>query len=69
MLLFYTPMFILASVSVSVDNFSKTWTLVETVAFMNSSINPFLYCWRLRELRTAVIKTARQMFRRQLEED
>ncbi len=33
-----------------------------TVVFMNSSINPFLYCWRLSELRTAVVKTARKMF-------
>ena len=37
----YTPMFIGVSVSVSVNDFSKAWTLAETVAFMNSSINPF----------------------------
>ncbi|XP_020630309.1 melanocyte-stimulating hormone receptor-like [Orbicella faveolata] len=69
MLLCYTPLFIGFSVSlVSPDHFSKAWTFVETVAFMNSSINPFLYCWRLRELRTAVVKTARQMFCTQMEE-
>ena len=49
----------------------SSWTLRKGLAnrmgicyyssIMNSSINPFLYCWRLRELRTAVIKTARQM--------
>ena len=32
-----------------------------TLVFANSSINPFLYCWRLRELRVAVIKEARQI--------
>ena len=40
-----------------------------TIAFMNSSINPFLYCWRLRELRTAVIKTARQLLCKETEEN
>ena len=67
MLLCYTPMFTGVSVSVSVNDFSKAWTLAETVAFMNSSINPFLYCWRLRQLRAAVIKIARQMLCKQME--
>ena len=68
MLLCYTPLFIGVSVSVSVPVYdsSKAWIFVETVAFMNSSINPFLYCWRLRELRTAVVKTARQMLCKQM---
>ena len=69
MLLCYTPMFIGVSVSVSVNQFSKPWTFVETIAFMNSSINPFLYCWRLRQLRTAVIKIARQLLCKQMEEN
>ena len=43
------------------------FSLAETVAFMNSSINPFLYCWRLRELRKAVVKTTKQMLRLQTE--
>ena len=68
MLLCYTPMFIGLSISTSVNHFSKPWTFVETIAFMNSSINPFLYCWRLRQLRTAVIKIARQMLCKQMEE-
>ena len=40
-----------------------------TAVFLNSSINPFLYCWRLGELRLAVVKTARQMSRKQAEEN
>ena len=32
-----------------------------TLLFANSSINPFLYCWRLRELRVAVIKKVRKI--------
>ncbi len=62
MILCYTPMF-----SSFFNHWTNAWTLVETVAFMNSSINPFLYCWRLRELRTAVVKTARSIVSRQME--
>ena len=32
------------------------WTLTNTIVFMNSSINPFLYCWRTRDNRTIVSK-------------
>ena len=40
-----------------------------TAVHINSFINPFLYCWRLSELRTAVVKTARQMLCKQTEEN
>ena len=59
MILCYTPMFI--SASAIFHDEGNVWTLAETVAFMNSSINPVLYCWRLHELRTAVLKTARKI--------
>ncbi|KAL9958869.1 hypothetical protein ACROYT_G035941 [Oculina patagonica] len=53
------------------EELSKKWYFVfsHTAVFMNSSINPFLYCWRLRELRTAVVKTAKQMLCKQTEEN
>ena len=37
------------------------WLFTTTLVFSNSSINPFLYCWRLRELRIKVIKTLLKM--------
>ena len=40
-----------------------------TLVFFNSCINPFLYCWRLHELRTAVVKTARKMLCKETEEN
>ena len=62
MILCYTPLFASMSIlAISPDRWSIAWTLGDTVAFMNSSINPFLYCWRLREIRKAVVKTVRQM--------
>ena len=39
----------------------KEWHFTTTLVFVNSSINPLLYCWRLSELRRAVVKTARKM--------
>ena len=37
------------------------WSFSATVVFMNSSVNPFLHCCRIRELRTAVLNTLRKM--------
>ena len=62
MILCYTPLFASMSIlAMSPGRWTIVWTLADTAAFLNSSINPFLYCWRLREIRTAVVKTARQM--------
>ena len=62
MIICYTPAFIGISINlISPNQWTKSWIIAETVAFMNSSINPILYCWCHRELRVAVLKTARQM--------
>lgn len=54
----YTPVLISSVLdAISSEQISRSWILADTLAYMNSSINPFLYCWRLRELRIAVIKT------------
>ena len=33
-----------------------------TIVYLNSSLNPLLYCWRIREVRQAVKETLRQLF-------
>ena len=67
-ILCYFPMFILLTLkAVSNKDWQPEWDFALIVVFMNSSINPFLYCWRLRELQTAVVKTARQMLCKQTE--
>ena len=64
----YLPLYIVLTVNaISQWNFQIEWDFASTLTFLNSSINPFLYCWRVRELRTAVLKTARQMLRKQTE--
>ena len=68
MILCYSPvltsMFILAIHGKS----SNAWNFADTVCFMNSSINPFLYCWRLNELRAAILKIIRNMLWKQSQE-
>ena len=36
-------------------------SLASTIVFTNSSLNPFLYCWRLREIRKVVLRTLRKL--------
>ena len=66
MILCYSPSFIsMLILSISPNHWTNIWGLTDTVAFMNSSINPFLYCWRICELRKAVVKTARDILCKQ----
>ena len=70
LILCYFPLFV-AMVMLSIYHIHLTneWNLTDTIAFMNSSINPILYCWRLRELRTAVVKTTKEMLCKETEEN
>ena len=66
MMLCYSPVFISMIILVIFPKRSKNaWISADTVLFVNSSINPFLYCWRLHELRTAVLKTLRKLLSRE----
>ena len=38
------------------------WTFTTTLALLNSSLNPILYCWKMREVRRAVIDTTKKTF-------
>ena len=56
----YVPLFIaMVMFGISHIQLNNTWNFTDTIAYMNSSINPLLYCWRLRELRVAVWKIVR----------
>ncbi|XP_078363489.1 adenosine receptor A3-like [Oculina patagonica] len=37
------------------------WRLTASVVFLNSSLNPFLYCWKIAEVRQAVKDTVKQL--------
>ena len=68
MILCYTPSFFVHIIS-AINNATSIilWTFSVAAAFMNSSINPFLYCWRIPELWTAVFKTARLLSCREID--
>ena len=36
------------------------WVITVTLVYFNSSLNPFLYCWKISEVRQAVKQTIRQ---------
>ena len=62
MILCYFPLTIkLLVVTINCRFQRQEWDLTYTVAYMNPSFNPIKYCWRLRELRTAVLKIIRQL--------
>ena len=64
----YFPLYVLLTLhGLSTEDWQTNWEFAFIAVFMNSSINPILYCWRLRELRKAVVKTARQMLCKQTE--
>ena len=63
MLLCYIPGAVSALITVA---YEQLWNIMigwyfETIMFMNSAINPFLYIWRNREIRRAVLKILRKI--------
>jgi len=72
LLLCYTPLFITLlltnndkwadSALLKKSHSAIAWKLTTTVVFMNSSVNPFIYCWRLREMRVAVKRFLKSFF-------
>ena len=60
----YFPMFIFLILSIVVDLF-KVGTIfhvsVLTVVYFNSTLNPILYCWKIREVRETVKTSLKQI--------
>ena len=58
----YCPFFVIYIISSSYTiNEFLARSLTSTIVFVNSVINPFIYCWRLREIREAVKQTCREL--------
>ena len=60
----YLPYGIFAGIN-AVTELSKlslyiAWAIAVSLLLLNSSLNPFLYCWKMREVRQAVKETIRQ---------
>ena len=60
----YLPYLILVTVAIHVEpcaSVSLAWSYSVTLVFLNSSLNPILYCWKIDEVRQAVKDTIRQV--------
>ena len=62
MVLFYIPVSTYLSLFITKNTWQSGWRIATTLVYINSSVNPFLYCWRIGDLRAAVLKTARKLF-------
>ena len=40
------------------------WQFTSTLVYIKSSLNPFIYCWKIREVKLAVKETLRRLVRR-----
>lgn len=62
LLICYCPYLVVYVISsfYSINDFLAR-SLASTIVFTNSSLNPFLYCWRLREIRKVVLRTLRKL--------
>ena len=57
----YLPYSIVSGLkAITGDTFAVAEGFTATLIFFNSSVNPVLYCWRIREVRQAVKETIRQ---------
>ena len=59
----YSPFLIcirIESPSVATKRF---WVVSSTLLFLNSSLNPLIYCWRMRNMRHSIINVLRNMSR------
>lgn len=61
----YSPVLIYMVILATSSEPSKEWILAETLAYLNSAINPFLFCWRIRELRESVFKMMKKILRKE----
>ena len=60
----YLPFFIVTTLAANVvlsSSLYLAWRYTNTIVFLNSSLNPILYCWKIDEVRQAVKDTIRQV--------
>ena len=58
----YVPFVIVAVLDANGIENGAAWIATEILVYINSSINPILYCWKIRAVRQAVKDTIRQLY-------
>ena len=64
LLVCYLPYLILVTLAIYAEpssSVSLAWSYLSTLVFLNSSLNPILYCWKIDKVRQAVKETIRQV--------
>ena len=65
MIVCYLPISIVAALTpqkgISLSVY-RAWQFSVTLVYLNSSLNPLLYVWKIREVRQAVKETLRQLY-------
>jgi len=57
----YVPFGIVLALYICGKENDVAWVATLTQVYFNSSLNPILYCWKIREVRKAVKDTLRQL--------
>ena len=58
----YVPFGITFMLSATDEPSFVAWRATETLIYLNSSLNPILYCWKILEVKQAVRDTIRQLY-------
>ena len=65
LVLCYLPYKVVGALSIQTERLTPSFYLARqctnTLVYLNSSINPIIYCWKIREVRQAVKDTIRQL--------
>ena len=59
----YSPFIICIGIENSSVVTKRFWVVSLTLLFLNSSLNPIIYCWRMRNMRHSIINVLRNMSR------
>jgi len=59
----YVPWGIVAVMDKNATENGMVWQAASLLVFLNSSLSPILYCWKMGEVRVVVKDTTRQLIR------
>ncbi|KAL9975485.1 hypothetical protein ACROYT_G012647 [Oculina patagonica] len=58
----YFPWVIVAVLDENEIKHDLAWSTAKTLVYLNSSLNPIVYCWKIRGVKQAVKRTIRQLY-------
>ena len=62
LLICYLPLTVACILLILTDGSPILWRVATTIAYLNSALNPFLYCWRLPAMRGPVATLFKKIF-------